>query len=364
MKILGRLLYLFVIIPLFVGVGFASFFLSLSFDGIWSQLACAFVLGFNLFFGYILYRLGKRLFPPGPAKQKRNISPQELSEQTSLEREKLPEAYLSLERPRVSPSFRADRISLNPLISALIVFGVFLLGALPKIEQLLVEYRLSQGGVLTRADITDAWEESGESIEYYISYQFRTSVNGDTTIFKNKQSVSAGYFWKINHADTVEILYDPDDPQTSRIREQMFHLALLDYLAFGIVTLFGLGLIGGFLEYRTRKARHSRLQEVGQPASALVFDRWKTEDRDSEGGVSDNYYVAYAYPAATINGQPKLWTRAEQVDKNLFERMQIGTSWPVRYLPEDPFVCEIFVETGSLTQASLPPRSHAKGATG
>jgi hypothetical protein len=96
----------------------------------------------------------------------------------------------------------------------------------------------------------------------------------------------------------------------------------------GLFVLIGLWMLYG----AARGMYHlSLLRSQGQPARAYVFDRWT--DKDSDGDTT--YFLAYAFK--TPDG--RMISHAEQ-DKNLYQLHQIGEWIVVRYLPDNPSICQ------------------------
>jgi hypothetical protein len=94
--------------------------------------------------------------------------------------------------------------------------------------------------------------------------------------------------------------------------------------------------IGLAMMYGVFKAQ-MQLRELcaqGRQAQGFVFDRWK--DKDSDGAPT--YFVAFAF---RTNFQ--IITCAEQ-NKILYDKYEIGDSLIVRYLPDNPQICQTRIE--------------------
>ncbi len=74
----------------------------------------------------------------------------------------------------------------------------------------------------------------------------------------------------------------------------------------------------------------------GLSTQAIVFDRWW--DKDSDGGST--FFIAIAYQVPFAQGGLKVITYAEQ-SKVLYDKHQIGDALTVRYLPDNPSICQL-----------------------
>ncbi|PWH17387.1 MAG: hypothetical protein DDG60_02020 [Anaerolineae bacterium] len=285
-------------------------------------------------------------------KQASPESHERTDEDLQMQRRTLPAVYQALSRPQVSTSFRE-----NSLIRVLLSLGVlfFFVWALALFVQDVRTYvLLTQSGVATRARITNMYTESSEWTEYYISYQFDAPVNGASVYFRATSQVSSSYFNQVKNADSIEIKYYPLDPTISHPASDLSFLVfsptqcltgfVFTFLVFAI-TLYTVYSIYGYIMML-------RLRREGQIGVAVVFDEWTKWKRDSDSGDIQKFYYAYAYYANQPNGGLELFTRAEECDENLYARLQIGSSWPVRYLPENPNIAELLLNEQEGVQAN------------
>jgi hypothetical protein len=98
----------------------------------------------------------------------------------------------------------------------------------------------------------------------------------------------------------------------------------------GLFSLIGLSMIGQGVR-RVRNA--SQLAMEGQITQGLIVDRWT--EKDSDGDTV--YVIAYRFNAP---GHASV-TVAEYFHRGLFDKLQIGQSVRVRYLPDRPEICRL-----------------------
>ncbi len=96
----------------------------------------------------------------------------------------------------------------------------------------------------------------------------------------------------------------------------------------GLFVLIGLGMLYGGLK---AQGHLQELRSQGRQARAFIFDRW--QDKDSDGDPT--YFVAFAF---TVGQQ--IITHAEQNSK-LFQKYRIGDTVTVRYIPNQPTICQV-----------------------
>jgi hypothetical protein len=249
----------------------------------------------------------------------------------------LPPEFRRLSRPKVSPSLESSGCGLIfglfwTLFSA--VFVIFGLGFTISSQQ---EYnRLVQEGISVLADITELEiDDSGDSTSYYVHYQYRARVQGDLSRFEDQDSVSASFFRSLQVGQQIEILYAESDPKVTAIKSEFEPPSLLFSLIFsgmgGLFLLIGLAMIYGAFKAQVQLRQ---LRSQGRQTQGFVFDRWK--DKDSDGDPT--YFVAFAFK---VNFE--IITRAEQ-NKILYDKCQIGDPLIVRYLSDDPQICQARIE--------------------
>ncbi len=249
----------------------------------------------------------------------------------------LPPEFRRLNRPKVSPSLESSGCSLVFGLFWTLFSAIFVVVGLGFYISGLQEYnRLTREGIPAPATITELEiDDSGDSTSYYAYYQYRARVQGDLARFEDHDSVSGSFYRSLQVGQQVEILYAKSDPALTAIKAEFEPPSLLFSLIFsgmgGLFVLIGLALMYGALK---AQAQLRALRDRGRQAQAFVFDCWK--DKDSDG--DDTYFIAFAFRVdfQTI-------TRAEQ-NKALYEKYQVGDSLTVRYLPDDPFVCQVRME--------------------
>lgn len=201
--------------------------------------------------------------------------------------------------------------------------------------------RLASEGLPATALVTRLEVESGdESNSYYVYYEFRAKIQGDPTRFQGVDEISGDYYVQLSVGQEIPIVYLPSDPNRSAVKAEfgppsVFALVCPGGMG-GVFTLIGLALLFSSI---TSLVNVNRLRASGRPAQALIFDRWT--DKDSDGDTT--YCIAYVFEANLPDGRRITVTRAEQ-NRHAYERYQIGDSAPVRYLPEDPNVCQLNIE--------------------
>jgi hypothetical protein len=195
--------------------------------------------------------------------------------------------------------------------------------------------RLLREGVTTTAVVTRLETRSGEdSDNYYVHYQFSAKVHGDTTRFENRHSVSHAFYRKLAVGQTVEVLYAASAPHTSVIKTEFKRPGPSGWIFSALGGFFV--LIGVVLLLNAAKSMRNLqlLRRRGRQAKGIVFAR--RQEKDSNGDPT--YYVAYAFRPAK---EAKILTHAEY-NKRLYDEYQVGAPVLIRYLPEDPKVCQVW----------------------
>jgi DNA-directed RNA polymerase subunit RPC12/RpoP len=246
----------------------------------------------------------------------------------------LPPEYARLQRPKpTAPLGSSGCMAIFGLIwtlfsSIFVVAGVGFFFNEQNMYTRLLKEGLPATATITQLEVDD----SGDSTSYLVYYQFRAPVNGDLSRFEDHESVSSSFYSSLTVEQQIEILYAASDPSLSAIKAEFGPPSIWFSLVFvgmgGLFVLIGLGLLYGAV----RDLYHlNLLHSQGQPARAYVFDRWT--DRDSDNDTT--YFVAYAFK--TPDG--RMISRAEQ-DKNLYQLHQIGEWIEVRYLTDNPSICQ------------------------
>jgi hypothetical protein len=249
----------------------------------------------------------------------------------------LPTEYARLQRPNPSASLEAPGGGFAFGLAWTIFSAIFLIIGLGLfISESLTYNSLRREGIPITATVTALKTVDNEN--YLVHYQFRAPVNRGLTSFEDVDSVSYELYSTFKVKQPVEILYVISDPSISVIKAEFAPPATLLPLGFagmgGLFILVGAGILYGAV----RGKYYSRLLlSEGQTARAYLFDHW--QDKDSDGDPT--YFVAYAFK--TSNGQ--LVSHAEQ-NKRLYQTYQIGDTLEIRYLLENPSICQERKGTG------------------
>jgi len=242
-----------------------------------------------------------------------------------------PLEYARLKRPNPSASLEAPGggfvfglvWSIFSAIFLIIGVGLF-------INQSLTYNSLQREGVSITATITALQTIDNE--DYLVHYQFKAPVNGGMNSFEDIGSVSYELYSTLKVKQPVEILYVISDPSISAIKAEFGPPATLVSLGFagmgGLFLLVGAGILYGAV----RGMYYLRLlRSKGCAARGYLFDGW--QDKDSDGDPT--YFVAYAFKTSA----GKLVSHAEQ-NTRLYETYQIGDTFEVRYLQDNPSICQ------------------------
>ncbi len=254
----------------------------------------------------------------------------------------LPAELARLQAPKPSQPPEASGCNLFfslgwTLFSALFLF----LGVGMYIRDSIAYNRLSSEGLRAAAIITDLEIRSGDdSDSYYVSYQFPARIQGDTANFQGSDEISSAFFSRLEVGQTIEVLYWPADPSLSAVKAELRPASMTLLLCFGgmggLFTLIGLVMIfSSFMGI----VNTIRLRLGGQVAKGTVFKKWT--DTDSEGDTI--YYVAYAFKAEIPGKGIQLIPHAEQ-NKKTYDNVPVGGPLTVRYLPNDPQICQARIE--------------------
>jgi len=249
----------------------------------------------------------------------------------------LPAEFRQLSRPKSSPSLESSGCGLIfglfwTLFSFIfVVAGVgFYISGYQKYDRLVRE-GVPGSATIIKLEIDD----SGDSTSYFVYYQFLAAVQGKFSRFDARESVSSAIYRSLKVEQEIEILWAESDPTISTIKAEFKPPDLLFSLIFsgmgGLFVLIGLAVMYGSLK---AQGQLRDLRARGREVSGFIFERWK--DKDSDG--DSTYFVAFAFK---VNSQ--IITRAEQ-NKALYDRYQVGDSLMVRYLPDDPSVCQARIE--------------------
>ncbi len=285
--------------------------------------------------------------------QKQGARPEELAalhqtDTTTAAAGRLPPEYRGLKRPTPTPSVPVS-MAVNINAIGIIIFGAvwvfmvisFAVSGMNTFFKANARYsRLTAEGVTAQGTITRLEvDDSDDSTNYYVYYQFIGSAHGDATAVDGYQSVSSSFYGRLEKGQTIDILYAASDPQVNTI-QAVFGPPDMSTNAFFLMVpvLFALMGVGLMVFGFTSLMRPRRLRSRGLLTRAFIFDRWTVESSESP----TQHVVAFAFKANGRKGQPQVFTHAED-NHPVYLKCQVGDTLAVRYLPEKPSVC--WVET-------------------
>ena len=255
------------------------------------------------------------------------------------EKSQIPPELMRLKRPNVQRSLEGSGGALVfALVWTLISVSFVFIGVGAYIQDTINYNRLTTEGLPATATITRLEIRSGEDSDtYYVHYQFRAVIRGDSTLFQGSDQVSAGYYRQLFVGQDIPIVYWTSDPNLSAVEAEIKppSIFLLVIVPGGFI-LVGLAMLFSSIK---SIAHLRRLRLHGRQTQAFIFDRWT--DKDSDGDTT--YFIAYAFQLNLPGRGPVTVTRAEQ-NEHAYKRYQVGDSVPVRFLPEDPNICQLQIE--------------------
>ncbi len=193
---------------------------------------------------------------------------------------------------------------------------------------------LNTQSVVTDGQIKERWSvhNSKGGATYYVVYTFVPTVGSYLPpLIEKRETVSWEFYDLQDVGDSIQIIYVPDRPQISRIqalypqKQPRFWPSILGGdvqfwpLLVGIVGALIAGLFAGV--YKVEYDHAVRLEREGVGVKAELLDLFV-----DKGGKT--CYVAYAIPG-------KRAVR-HSVSRQLYERLQVGDSLTVWYVPRDP----------------------------
>ena len=99
-----------------------------------------------------------------------------------------------------------------------------------------------------------------------------------------------------------------------------------------VFTLIGLWIVASVIE---GLGQRRQLRTLGRTTEGVVFDRWTESDSDST-----SYLVAYAFEL-DCRSQGRQWFTRAEYNRKAYAALRAGEQVRVRYLPEDPKVCQL-----------------------
>ncbi|MCX7609314.1 MAG: DUF3592 domain-containing protein [Anaerolineales bacterium] len=177
----------------------------------------------------------------------------------------------------------------------------------------------------------------------HVVYQFQALVNGEYQKITDIQDVAQPFSYSVG--DQVTVQYLPSDPSVA-VLEGHFPLSIVGgYLALGIsIPIIVLFLVPSLLRNINKAYLWFRLQREGQIVPALIVwqDKYKQRSETAEGTYeSDVYEIAFAFEVLIPEQGRKIFVRAEKTSARVYGATQVGKWITVRYLPQNPAVCEI-----------------------
>jgi hypothetical protein len=259
----------------------------------------------------------------------------------------IPPEFLNLKRPEVQQPLNISVFSLVLALSFTLIGALFLvLGVSGHLRDSNTYRRLLEEGVVVQGSVQLLrMEEDDNLTTYYVDYQFIAPIKGDPTRIQGSQSVSSDFYRSLREGQTIQVRYAASDPDLSTLEAEFGPPNIIPLLFFGgtggLGTLVGLAMalyVFRNVHYLRRLRLHGRLTQ------AFIYDRW--EYKDLEGLAT--YCIAYAFKADLPGRSVVIVSRAEQ-NKDIYDRYKVGDSVLVRYLPDNPNICRLEIETKGMS---------------
>lgn len=81
------------------------------------------------------------------------------------------------------------------------------------------------------------------------------------------------------------------------------------------------------------------MQREGRQAAGIVV--WRKVQKAKTEKEGNQYLIASAFEAPIQSGSPQVFVRSEETTRQVYEAVRVGSRVTVRYLPQNPAVCEI-----------------------
>ena len=195
-------------------------------------------------------------------------------------------------------------------------------------------YRLSQNGEITTGQLIRQ-DQGANWYAYLYRFNARPAPGRTTKTFLGQQSVGTDHSAPLVTSARVPIRYLASNPQISVIEHYFGPPPIAPFLFFGLATI---SLCGGIAVLPGRWQRWHilyRLHSQGRTTPATIIYRWRTVDENN----SDLYCVAYRFSMTSpANPDAQIILMAE-INQLAYRTLKIGDASPVRYLPDQPEVC-------------------------
>lgn len=183
------------------------------------------------------------------------------------------------------------------------------------------DQQLQQDGARTRAIVTDlAIEEDTDDTDYYSFYRFE--VNG--VEYTRRASLNREQYNDLEIGGGVDVIYLPDDPNTSRIVGEGDPIWLLIALGAGF-TLFS--LLSGMRVFSNIRA-DQRLGREGKVIKSAIKRITSREDSDNDFYIKVEFTVIDPVSGESVHGKD------ETIRNDLKNRLlpEVGTPLAILYL--------------------------------
>lgn len=206
-----------------------------------------------------------------------------------------------------------------------------LLGLMVGLPWWMQEYKeltaLRTSGIKAEAIVTHKRvDRSGDYDSYYLTYAYEaSSPDGDGRLqLEREETVNPSLYKAVEKGGKVSIVYAPDDPAVSRVVD----IGIQDWAPVVLVSLVALGALGLCLRLASLTFRQylqaRKLGRFGESTEGTVVDTWI--HKDDEGFKT--HCIIYQFDEGI--------QVVQTVKKKEFEKLAVGTSVTVRYLPDDP----------------------------
>ena len=111
-----------------------------------------------------------------------------------------------------------------------------------------------------------------------------------------------------------------------------------------LIILVGLAFVlgVGMIFERIQKYRSSKeLTQKGIVAQGKIVRRWSIDVSSNykpawSRGWRNDYYVSYQYEVETLDGNTRIFTKKQDVKKNIYYQLRVGDIVNIIYLPSTP----------------------------
>jgi hypothetical protein len=196
--------------------------------------------------------------------------------------------------------------------------------------------QLKNQGQTATAIITKLQTRREESNRYSVHYQFNAPVKGDPMLFVGTGDVRLSQNEILLAGQPISIIFLPSDPKISMvapIEVGVDWVSLMIFIISGsLVLIFSFAIFMKGIQ-ATRRTR--LLQSQGLISQGVVLDRWENAKNNSSAFV-----IAYTFEVHLPRlGYP--WISHAEINRAAYEVLQRGDPLRVRYLPQDPEICQL-----------------------